>query len=192
MGVTIETQSGPLAKARSVNYTTNGFPSLVPTTTEPVVDAGTATGQAAIALGSQTPALSGLARNSAIVLPYGADAAINNKTGSMRVIGWGSIDSPTSQSGRLWIPVPLVEVQCTFNGTQIGVAGKALIATEGFASTITLTGTTANANVGVEIVSPANSTIGYLIVDLRGFQKIEFIFTTGGSVTSCNALYGLR
>jgi hypothetical protein len=43
----------------------------------------------------------------------------------------------------------------------------------------------------VEVVSPVNDTCGFLLVNLNGAVKLELIFTTGGSATSCNALIAL-
>lgn len=181
-----ETLTTAFRKARSVNQTSNGYVSKIPTATEPSGDAGTATGASIIELGNN----GGTGQNLVIICPYGLHASVDNKTMSMRVIGWreAGVDN---QATKLWIPVPLVEVACTLTGTAIGVAGKALIATEGFADTIALTGTTANDDVSVDIVSPANDTIGHLVVDVKGFQKLELSFTTGGSATSCNALVAL-
>lgn len=198
--VSLLTLCGPLRKVRSVNETSNGYRSLIPTATEPgvlpeigggggvdIVDAGTATGKSVINIirGPGVPGANGL-----FLMPYGLHASVDNKTMSMRVVAWKPVGFETP-STMLWIPIPLVEVACTLSGTQIGVANKTLIATEGFADTIALTGTTANANVGVELVSPANDTAGHMIVDIKGAQKIEVIFTTGGSATSCNALFAL-
>ena len=192
--VSLLTLAASLRKVRAVNYTTNGYPTLIPRTTEPgpataggpqIVDAGTATGQSIINLCNRK---GGNAPNGVLLLPFGIGS--NNNTFSMRVIGWRQVGEDTP-STMLWIPVPLVEVQVTISSTQIGIAAKTIIATEMFGDTLTLTGTTANANVGVELVSPANDTIAHLIVDLKGAQKLECIFTTGGSATDCNALFAL-
>lgn len=128
------------------------------------------------------------AQNFIILCPYALGS--DNNTFSLRVIGWRAIGENV-EGTMLWIPVPLVELACTISGTQIGVAGKTILNTEMFADTLTIAGTTANAGVSVDVVSPANDTIAHATVDLSGFEKCEICFSTGGSATSCNALVSL-
>lgn len=185
------TNARPWRIARKVNQTSNGYVSKIPTTTEPVGDAGTATGAAVIDL-TAPDTLGGLtSANRAMVHFFGAGSDTN--TFSCRVIGWSCVAQAPgglALGGRpvLWVPTVLVEVQATLS-VQVGIAGSSALNTDRFADTIALTGTTANAGQGVEIVSPANDTIAHLVVDLKGAQKLEFSFTTGGSATDCNALY---
>lgn len=181
----LETLSQSFRKARSVNQTSNGYVSKVPTATEPSGDAGTATGASVFDLSSPTGALS---QNGLVAVFYGTGS--NNNTFSARLIGWRPVGE-TNTLTMLWIPVPLIEVAVTLSSTPVGVVGHTIVATELFADTIALTGTTANANVGVELVSPANDTIAILSADLRGFRKLEWSFTTGGSATDCNCLWAL-
>lgn len=185
----IATQSSPFQKARLTNQTSNGYVSKIPTTTEPKGDANTATGASVIELGGKA---GGPCQNAVLICPYGLHASVDGKTMSFRVIGWRCVGlGGASPDTALWIPVKLVEFACTLSGTPVGVAGMTLIATEGFADTITLTGTTGNDDVSIDIVSPADDTIGHVVVDMKGSQKLELSFTTGGSATSCNALYAL-
>lgn len=178
----VETLSTSFQKARSVNQTSATFVSKLPTATEPVGDAGTATGASVIELG-QGGATS---PNVLIICPYAIGS--NNNTFSVRVIGWRSIgeNAPTTM---LWIPVVLVELACTISGTAIGIAAKVILATEMFADTIALT--YGNDDISVDIVSPAADIIAHALVDMKGSQKLELSFTTGSSATSCNALVAL-
>lgn len=178
----VETLSTSFRKVRSVNQTSNGYVSKVPTGVEPSGDAGTATGASVIDLGKGGM----LAQNGALVCFYGVGS--NNNTFSCRIIGWRSIGE-NDVSTMLWIPVVLVEFALTLSSTPVGVAGKTILATELFADTIGLT--YGNDDVSVDIVSPAADIIAHAMLDLKGFQKVEFSFTTGGSATSCNALLAL-
>lgn len=178
----IDTLAQPLRKARSVNQTSTSFVSKAPTATEPTGDAGTATG--ASVLGLQY-ASGGPGRNSVFVIPYGTGN--ENDTFSVRVIGWRCAE-PGNRETLLWIPVVLVEVVVTLS-TTVGVAGKAVVATERFADTIGIT--TGNANVSVDINSPADNTIATFLVALKGAQKLELSFSTNSSATDCNALLAL-
>lgn len=180
----LETLSQSFRKARRVNQTSNGFVSKIPTPTEPSGDAGTATGGAVFDLAN--PSAGGtVAQNSAIILPYAI--GVNNNTFSVRIIGW-RVTGMNAETA-LWIPVVLAELAVTISSTPIGAAGKDVLDTELFADTITLT--TGNANVSIDVNSPADNTIAHVVVDLKGFQKLELSFTTGASATSCNALLAL-
>ena len=179
----LETFSMGFRKARSVNQNSNGYVSKIPTGTEPTGDAATATGASVIELGRMagSPAQNGL-----IICPYGIGS--DNNTFSLKVIGWRCVGE-NNLSTMLWIPVPLVVLACTLSGSAIGIVGKTILATELFADTISLT--KGNDDVSVDIVSPADDTIAHAVVDLKGFQKVEISFTTGGSATDCNALIAL-
>lgn len=168
-------------KARSVNQTSNGYVSKIPTATEPSGDAGTATGSSVIEL---APPPGGIARGGLVIVPYGAGA--DNATFSFRVIGWRfvGVDPQT----RLWIPATLVEVTATLS-TVVGVAGYQVIDTERFADTLILV--VGSASVNNVIISPADNTIAHVMVSTSSFQKIELSFTTGGLATNCNALVAL-
>ncbi len=180
---TVMTSWGPLRKCRSVNQTSTSFVAKVPKAAEPVVDAASATGEATIDMRNG----GSLSQNGLIILPYGLHASItNNLTFSMRVIGWRRFGDDSTTY--IWIPVKLLEVLCTVSSTLVGLAGKTIIATEMFADTITLVGTSGNANVSHELVSPADDTLGHIVVDTKGYEKIELSFSTGSSVTSANAL----
>lgn len=193
--VEIMTRSSPWRKVRSVNQTSNGYVSKVPRNSSPFAAAGV-TGDANTATGTSIIPLTnfgtgGMAQNGIQLLFYGTGS--NNNTFSARVIGWSNI--VTDRSARvtddlaLWVPVLLIEVQVTLSSSCPGVAGAAIAATELFADTITITGTTANPGVNVSVISPANDTIAHMFLDMEGSMQIELSFTTGGSATDCNALY---
>lgn len=193
----IGTLSSPFRKARSVNQTSATFVQPLPTGTEPRGDAGTATGDSIFQLGPDAcytengvlrtlPSAAGQSQNGVIIVPYGV--ATDNQTFSFRVIGWRVIG--TNPSTWLWIPVVLGEFLCTADSTLVGVAGKEVVATELFCDTITLV--TGNANISNDINSPADGeSIAHVVLDLKGFTKLQLSFETGSSATSCNALIAL-
>lgn len=184
----IETLSMDLRKARSVNQTSNGYVAKIPTIAEPVGDANTATGASVIDL-SATPK-GDRSQNFLLIIPYGTGSS--NGTFSLRVVGWSRIPGIQTTQPSLWIPINLLELACTL-GTPTGVNGSPIVAAELFVDTITVTkGSTLSGEAPSEnILSPANDTIGCALVDLKGFQKVELSFTTGGSATDCNALVAL-
>jgi len=182
----------PLITARQTKTTDNGFPSRIPTLAEPTGvgnSAAQATASAVFDLIGDDARVDGRSeRNKIVIVPFGAGADTN--TFSLRVIGWRvAYDRGTARrpDTAVWIPVPLVELLCTMS-TPVGVTGGFLTASDRFCDTIALTGTTANDDVDLSITSPANDTIAHAIVDCKGNQKVELIFTTGASATSCNAL----
>lgn len=184
----LDTLTQEFRRARVTNATDNGFPSRLITAARPsgVGDnAAQATASAVFDLGGGEFATG---QNRAFVKPFGAGA--NNATFSMRLIGWNRVYGRTGNDPNtsVWDPTVLGEFACTLSSTPIGLAGKILIATDLFADTITVTGTTANQGVSVDVVSPANDTPAHLIIDIKGLQLLELTFTTGGSATSCNAL----
>lgn len=186
----IETLSQSFRKARSVNQTSTSFPSKVPTNIEPVGDDGTATGQSVFDLSwSAVNNIKGIvAQNGVIICPYGVGS--DNNTFSMRVIGWRVVgqQTPTTQ---IWVPVILAEVLCTISASAPGVAGCVISATEFFADTIAVVGTSGNQGVSMDLLSTANNDISSGVFDLKGFQKMELSFSTGSVATSANALIAL-
>lgn len=175
------TQWTPLRKARSVNQTSNGYVSKVWTTTEPVTDAATATGQATLNMRNGNSAT----QNKLMILPYAIGS--DNNTFSMRVIGWRCFG--TDPTTLIWGPILLLEVLCTLDSTLVGVTGSLILVTEMFCDTITLVGTSGNANISHELLNPADGvSTAHVMVDTKGCDKIECSFTTGASATSCNAL----
>lgn len=169
----LETLKAPFARALAANATDTSFPSRVPTITQPTLMLGDVDGD--------------IQQNGLEILPFAIGA--DNETFSIRIYGWRFIGpaGPHAYS-RLWVPVVLGEFACTLCA-QVGIANSPVLNTERFCDTITLVGTTANANVGVEIVSPANDTIARILVDLKGYQFWEPTFDIGTGPTSMNCLY---
>lgn len=181
----LETLTRTWTKARSVNQTSSSFVSKVPTTTEPLGDAGTATGACVFDLGLVP---GGVVQNSLLLMPYAIGA--DNVTFSVRVFGWrraGPASADGSGTLPLWIPTLMCELACTASAF-VGVAGAYVLNTGRFADTLTLTTGDAAA---VGIVSPTGDVAGHAMLDLKGSQKLELTFSTGGVATSCNALWAL-
>lgn len=153
------------SKARTANDTASSFASKVATVTKP-------SGTGVITIEQ----IGRFTRNNVVLLPYGAGA--DNNTMSVRVLNWREISG-------LWIPTIVCEVACTLS-TSVGVSAQAVLDTERFADTLTLT--YGNAGVDCQVFSPANNTPAHVVVDAKGASVLEVIFTTGGSATSCNAL----
>lgn len=200
--IEIMTRSSPWRKLRGTNYATNGYPATAPTQTAPSLETDQAAGSTATsrnAIQLTTDNRGGQTLNSILIVPYGIGSSTN--TFNMRVIGWsplvsfgGSsvVDPGTNTSpNQIWVPLPLAEFICTLNSGQTGIAGAAILNTELFCDTIALVGTTGNQGVNCDVNSPANGTIGSVLVDIKGHPWIEVIFTTGGSATSCNGLFRL-
>lgn len=197
--VMMQTLCSPWRKLRNTNETSNGYVSKVPRNTDPYVNANTTTknGDADTATGPSvinfrnSPNPSMPVQNGIQLLFYGVGA--NDNTFSCRILGWANMCNDRANvfadSAQIWIPVVLAEVAVTLSSTPVGLAGANILATELFADTITITGTTANPGINCNIVSPANNTIARMFLDAEGYQYIEAQFTTGGSATSCNGLY---
>lgn len=188
----LNTLGGPWRKFRTVNCTDTSFPSKIPTVTEPSGVGATAGGAAVIDLiNSGSNRFVGSMQNGINLVFFGAGSDTN--TFSCRGIGWSCIsDSPAlaiTDDTRLWIPTPLFEVSVALS-VQVGIAGKSVINTDRFADAISITTTTANQGVDVDVRSPANDTMAEMYVDLRGHMKFELIFDCTGA-TDCNALYRL-
>src|SRR5688572_1310265 len=110
----LQTLSTEFTKVRSVNQTSNGYVSKVPTGTEPSGDAGTATGASVLNFGSGDGVV---CQNGLVVTFFGTGA--DDSTFSCRIIGWRSVGKNNSVT-KLWVPVPLCEVAVTLS-TAVGV-----------------------------------------------------------------------
>jgi hypothetical protein len=174
----------------SVFYSTNGYPTRVATTTDPAGDGVVALGQG----GALTPQWLDL-----FPVGHGSDDA----TFTLKVLLWYHTQGITPGTPKIWFFRTLGEWTCTL-GTCVGVAGSDLDNTVRFADTITMTGgptlitnaaapTTLTAAPIVEKwfnTSPTGNVPGTLTVPALGARKAEVIFSTGGSATDCNALWG--
>lgn len=175
-GVIIDTRSGDFAKTHATDRTDTSFPSKIPTRTEPTND-----GVINLGFGGSC------APNGLILVPIGTGADDAVLTG-MRVIGWRRLKSNNLSKTDLWVPVKLLEVAAVF-GNITGVLDSMLGTTYFFMDTITLVGTSGNANISHELVSPADNTVAHIVVDAKGFQKVEVTFDLGANATAANCLY---
>lgn len=189
MNQMLMTLGADFIEARSVNATDTSFPSRIPTVTEPVLDAGTATGQATIDLLARNGPKDAPVQNSALFVFFGTGN--EDTTFSARVIGWrrlkGNPYHTSSPTKDLWVPVVLAEFGCTLSAT-VGVAATPVVAADRFVDTITLV--TGNEDVSVDFVSPTGDEIAHALVDVKGFQKLEVTFDMTGA-TDGNALVAL-
>lgn len=182
----LETLSTKFRKAHSVNATNSSFPAKIILAAEPTGDAGTATGASVLDFLLGGP-MEGAVQNQLLVMPYSTGS--NNDTYSVRVYGWRRLgDNPNTW---IWRPCLLTELACTASSTEVGLAGRAVVATEMFADTITITTGPTTAGFGVNVVSPTGDVAAYALVDIKGFQKIELTFKTTSSPTDLNALVAL-
>lgn len=169
------TLSTAFFKSHVTNSTASSFASKIPTITEP-------TGDGVIKLTDVENAV----ENNLLIVPYGT--ASDNHTFNMRIIGWREVLSNVAGKS-LWVPVILAELACT-HCAAVGVAGSPVVAAERFVDTITLT--TGNSGISIEVFSPGSvaataDLIGHVVVDAKGFKKIEITFDLG-SGTDLNAL----
>jgi hypothetical protein len=111
-------------------------------------------------------------------------AGSDNNTYDVQIWGWqmlGSDSTPTE-----WVPTLLSYVTCTLS-SMTGVSGQSISNTDRIADTIALA-TGFNANVSNEVVSPANNTGAHMMVDVRGFRKVQIEFKMV-SATNGNCIY---
>lgn len=174
------------------NYSNNGYPARAPQILNPTLTALT-TGLQKLGDGVINIGHGGIDGPKYIdLVPIGTGSATN--TFSIEVIGWTATNLGTQV---LWIPVgPIIAYAVTL-GSAAGVANSDLGSTTLFGKTITSTlGPTFITSGAAPIsndwfqISPATSA-GIAMIRQRtfGFRYLEFIFTTGGSATDCNALW---
>jgi hypothetical protein len=173
----IETLSQALVPARSVDQTSSTAVSRLPQATEPYGDAGTATGPSVIEAGNKGV----VAQNNLLVVPYGTGSG----SFSINVYGWRQI---LLDGNTLWVPVLLCQLAATLNTSIPGVAGSPVDNNHFFCDTLSVV--LGNADVSVEAVA-GSGYIAHAIVDLKGSQKVELSFFTGGSATAANALVAM-
>lgn len=111
-----------------------------------------------------------------MVVPYGAGS--DNATLELRIYGFRPV-------GTTWTPYLLAQVTCTLCATT-GVSGGTVGTGNRYVDTVTLA-TGYNANVGVEVVSPANDTPAHIVVVTKGSPVLLFDFDMTGA-TSANCL----
>ncbi len=178
------------------NFSNNGYPTRAPQTLPPnqtAVSTGLAAiGDGVIPFGHGGGAMS---PRGMMLVPIGAGS--NDNTFSFTVLGWRA--TKLNVGLPLWVPVPLMICQATL-GSGVGIANSDLGASVLFADTITCSVgptliNTAAPNTVPPVVpdefllSPTGDAVAAVFVRSFGFRFLEVIFTTGGSATSCNALY---
>jgi hypothetical protein len=122
---------------------------------------------------------------------FGTGVATN--TFKARVIGWRYAvgrDTDKVKETAMWIPVTLFDMTITL-GTAPGLTNGLLDANQLLATNIVIIGTSGNANVSADIVAPNDNTIAHIVLDMKGFQKLEVIFDRNSSATSCNGLIAM-
>lgn len=161
-------------RARTTSQT-GAFPSRIPTLTEP-------TGDGVILVGEGS-----FVARQVVFVPFGAGA--DNSTFDVRLIGWKQVVVQGSQTGAtIWVPVVLAQFAVTLSAL-VGVASGALINTDRFGDTMTLTAPYATEGVDAITRSPANDVSpAHAMVDLKGCRKLEFTFNLG-TATNANAVY---
>lgn len=182
---------GGYKKVRATNYSTNGYPTRVPTTTPPAPSGTGAMPDGMIPCGWE----GATSHPHVLVIPFGVDASTH--TFGLTVLGWRpTAVNPDKTDMALWIPVPLCTVTCTTSTTLPGIVNSDVDNTQSFCTTLAMTGAGVGVSSGMAVTSPDWFTItgtavgvGMLKVPTLGFVFLEVIFTTGGVDTSCNALW---
>lgn len=178
----------PLAKVRSVNENSNAYASIIDTLTEPVGDAGTATGACVIDVGLKG---GGAVPRYLEVWPYGLGA--DEDAFSFRILAWQRIVPKLASDQWQWTCEILAELACVL-GSSTGVAGGAVLNTELYADTVTIVSEeTITADVTrqgtVLVFSPANNTKAHVRLDIEGVEKIQFDFKQTTNTPTMNALF---
>lgn len=177
-----------LSKALTTNAQTSSFAAKPPTGTVPNYDGVVRVTEA-----------SGEMPKKLHVMPYGIGA--DNDTFSIRIIGWTRIRGDATNPTDLWVPHRLAEFACTLS-TAVGVAGTPVGATSRFCDTMTtVTGTFplwpgtdsggAQTLGQMMLVSPADNTPAYAVIQTMGAELIEFQFDQTLNTPEMNALYKL-
>lgn len=194
----MQTFGSPWRKARATLDTSNAYTSKIIVGSDPYLavtagggtgDANTATGASLIAL-VQPESRGQPMPNGVSIMFYGTGA--DDATFAARIIAWSKVVTDRSASvtdnDRVWIPHDLCQVTGALS-TFVGLAGKTILDTHRLADTIALVGTTANAGVNVNIVSPANNRPARMYLDLEGAEYLEIQVQDDGSATAMGALY---
>lgn len=171
--------------------TTTVFPTVSPTLTEPTQVAVT---RSVINLRKSN----GESCNSILLIPVIVGNVAAVLTG-VRYIGWRRLPKEATQittaTADLWIPLTLAafDANNAAAAMKTGVDTTALPSTYFFANTITAitASVTATANVDYQIVSGSTSTIGHIVLDTKGFEKLEAIYDLGANATAANTVYAM-
>lgn len=173
------------------NYTNNGFPAwTVPTSAAPPLNA-TGTGLQKAGDGVFALGFGGNYCDSAIKLAF-FGVGTDNTAFSANVFGWTMLPSGlgTGAAKDLWVPLLVASLtSITLDSALPGVGFTEESANQFFASAITLG--VGNSGISAEVISPGHAAhqIAHVVLDTKGFQYMEVVFSTLGAVTSCNALW---
>lgn len=156
----------PFRQARSVNATATSLTSKTPTATKP-------SGEGVIDLFN---AAYGIATNTYMpdfmqLVPYGTDA--DNEQFDMRVVGWNR--TAISGVSELWIPQLLLQSVVTMGN----IAATAIGANHFMADTMTI----AEGDSSEKVISSADDTPASVLLNLRGCELIEILFSLTAALT---------
>lgn len=166
------TTASDFQKGQSTNSTDSSFDSIVPTTTEPEAAAT----RAVIEMrGSNTQQ----SNSNLCLVFYGTGN--DDTTIAIRIVGWRKV-------GTLWVPTVLLELTATLSAA-VGVSGATVIDTERFADTLAPAAAWEDLEGSAfTITSPTNNLIAQVLIDARGYEKIEISYDLTGA-TAANCLY---
>lgn len=173
----IGSYSLPLVKGQTTNSTVTAFTAAmgIPTITQPAPTATrTIIGETGGCIKRDQVTLK--------VLPYGGDT--NNDVVNYKVQGWNRVQTQTGLPSVLWISRVICEVQGTLSSALLGVAGMAMVATEFFCDTITLTTGFAILHNGT-----ADIDVAWFEVDTSSYEIIEVLYDLGAGGDQANVFY---
>ena len=150
--------SHPFKSVLSTNSTATSFTAKTPTTTKPSGDAVLDLFNIGHSLGEHIP-------EELVLIPYGTDA--NDETFDMRVWGWSR--DVTDPNDVIWIPVLIIELNCTLGNITFTDKGASHFLVDTLVEA-------AGDTTGVVTVSPANDTAARCVVPTDGAQLLEFDF----------------
>lgn len=180
-------------RALPANLDTTSFASLIPTITAPA-NAGT--------LPLLPWTVGGKVYQRLKVWPIGLGA--DNDGYSLRIFGWTHVGGgSTVNKENLWWPTLIVEATVLLCA-KVGIASSPVLDTERFADTIAIVTqrqftdrgafdatTTGPANRGtVEVLSPGSDLIGFLVIPITGFERLEFQVDQTTNTPTGNFLVG--
>lgn len=178
----------PMTKARATNATNTTFPARIPQSAEPKTDGTGATSTSVIELANE---------GGGGVIPWGIRLVLfgvgsDNDAFDCKVSGIFRLGSDPLD---LWVYTTLATIRGTL-GTSVGVAGTPMTASERFADTLSVIAeatVTADVTRGgtLELFSPADNSIAWVEVPLRGCEKVELTFADNVNTPTKNALYSL-
>jgi hypothetical protein len=162
---------------QSANLNTTDFPTLAPTAMKPdgngVIELiGPATTTATKGLVKDAPGDTE-APNTMMLMAFGAGA--DNSTFDLRVTGW-------SKCAELWLPTLILQVTATLS-TVVGVAGKAILATERVADALVAV----KAASGTEVFPPTAEIPAWVLFDVMGFELLQ-VTANLDTATGANAI----